>query len=65
MMPPAFFDDGEAGTWLDMIYHSPRLKVSEHTRDDGAQLLAPSAPHHLSLHASLTTDERERNHGVR
>ena len=47
--PPAFFDDGYSGSWLDCLAHSPWLKVSEYRgcrladRDDFAP---PSNPFH-------------------
>lgn len=47
MIPPAFFDDGAPGTWLDAIYHSPLLDVRDHAPSDGSKALAlPPAPNH-------------------
>lgn len=58
-MFPTIFDDGEAGTWADAIYHSPNLKVVEHPRDDAAEWFALVALLFAPFHATTNTTGSE------
>lgn len=61
IIPPAFFDDGHDGTWLEAILFSPLLNVRDYAGDRLADRdgLAPVAP----FHTQNTSEEEVPNHG--
>lgn len=60
--PPAFIDNGIAGTWADLMLHSPCLHISEYS---GHRLPDADGACPLSFHDHTTSAEVQQNPNAR